>query len=163
MYLLSALHTIIYCIVCSALLFSFCPDLDFGEIENNLRYTEMSEQRYINKLTKSGNWIVGTIQGDPVKPNAENMARASLSAHIRSHVSQKLIQELNEVISSDKNKDFISERTETTLSVITDETIMGVNPISIKKDGMWWSIALKCKEEYSKERKDYNIEQFPIC
>jgi len=32
----------------------------------------------------------------------------------------------------------------------------GVEVIAIEKNGIWWAIALKCKEEHSKERKDYN-------
>ena len=54
------------------------------------------------------------------------------------------------------NESFISERRDYSSRFITDVTITGVKVIAIEKDGKWWAIALKCREEYSKERKDYN-------
>jgi len=70
-------------------------------------------------------------------------------------VSEEIIQEIEE-ISSNQDDNYIFERTQASLSVITNETIMEPQIITIEKDGKWWAIALKCKEEYSKERKDYN-------
>ena len=73
---------------------------------------------------------------------------------IRTHVIEEINREINELISSDES--FLSERRRISSSVITNETITGAEVIAIEKDGKWWAIALKCKEEYSKERKDYN-------
>jgi len=69
-------------------------------------------------------------------------------------VSEEITREINELRSSDER--FISDLRKVSRSVITNETIMEPQIITIEKDGKWWAIALKCKEEYSKERKDYN-------
>ena len=114
----------------------------------------MSQQKYINTLRGSGNWIVGTVQFNSDKPTAEEEAFKALSRSIRTHVVEEINREINELISSDES--FLSERRRISSSVITNETITGVEVFAIEKDGIWWAIALKCKEEYSKERKDYN-------
>ena len=77
-----------------------------------------------------------------------------MSRSIRIHVIEEVNREINELISSDES--FTSERRRISSEVITNETITGVEVIAIEKDGKWWAIALKCREEYSKERKDYN-------
>ena len=69
-------------------------------------------------------------------------------------MSEEITREINELRSSDER--FISDLRKVSRSVITNETIMEPQIITIEKDGKWWAIALKCKEEYSKERKDYN-------
>ncbi|SVD23019.1 uncharacterized protein METZ01_LOCUS375873, partial [marine metagenome] len=110
---------------------------------------------YINSLQSDDKWIVGTVHGHQDQLYAEKMAISSLSLHIRSEVSEEIIQEIEE-ISSNQDDNYIFERTQASLSVITNETIMEPQIITIEKDGKWWAIALKCKEEYSNERKDYN-------
>ena len=79
-----------------------------------------------------------------------------MARSIRTHVKEEINREINELISSDES--FMSERRKITSELITDETITGVEVIAIEKDGKWWAIALKCREEYSKERKDYNMK-----
>ena len=89
----------------------------------------MSQQRYINTLRRSSNWIVGTVQFNSNKNIAEKEAISSLSRSIRTHVIEEINREINELISSDES--FISERRRISSSVITNETITGVEVITI--------------------------------
>ena len=91
MKLISKLHTSIYFMVCSSFLLSFCPDLDRDKIKYELRSDKMS---YINSLQSDDKWIVGTVHGHQDQLYAEKMAISSLSLHIRSQVSEEIIQEI---------------------------------------------------------------------
>ena len=129
MKLISKLHTSIYFMVCSSFLLSFCPDLDRDKIKYELRSDKMS---YINSIQSDDKWIVGTVHGHQDQLYAEKMAISSLSLHIRSQVSEEIIQEIEE-ISSDKDEYFIFERTKASLSVITNETIWSHKSSLLKK------------------------------
>ena len=86
--------------MCSAFLFSFCPDLDIAEIKNDLRNTDRSQQGYIETLKSSGNWIIGTIQPNLHKPTAEIEAYNALSRSIRIHVNEEINREINGIMNN---------------------------------------------------------------
>ncbi|SVC91977.1 uncharacterized protein METZ01_LOCUS344831, partial [marine metagenome] len=50
----------------------------------------MSQQRYINTLRRSSNWIVGTVQFNSNKNIAEENAISSFGKSIRTHVVEEI-------------------------------------------------------------------------
>ena len=105
-------------------------------------------------LRTNGNWIIGNPQLNQDKLLAEKDAMSSLGSQIRSQVIISSTRQMSELVSSDDNS--FTDFREVIQEVITNETIIGAEVITIEKDGVWWAIALKCKEELTKERKDYN-------
>jgi hypothetical protein len=149
----SALYSLIHLFGYSAFLFPSCFDLDIERIEDDLRKTEMSKQKYINQLRNSEDWYVGTVQSNNIKNEAEDFAISSLARMMQSHIRVEMEREVNELFSKDEI--IFTDKRKLLASVTVDKILSEPEVIAIrdKENDIYKSIALKCKASFNKEKK----------